>query len=155
MTARRSGRGAALPNDQRWEAMTPVLERKLPVIVEADEIQQIEAAVAFAAQEKVRLILLGGYDAPRCAELLKRYDVAVIVSDVHRLPLRRGDAYDDPFTLPERLRQAGIRFCVANGGGAWNERNLPYNAATAVAFGLPADEGLRAVTLYPAQILGV
>ena len=156
-TARRSGRRLAPKhqNDQRWEAMIPVLEGKLPVIVEADEIQQIQAAIGFAAEEKVRLILLGGYDAPRCAALLKRYDVPVIVSDIHRLPLRRGDAYDDPFTLPERLRQEGIRFCIANGGGAWNERNLPYAAATAVAYGLPADEGLKAVTLYPAQILGV
>ena len=156
-TARRSGTSLAPkhPNDQRWEAMIPVLDGKLPVIVEADEIQQIEAAVGFAAQEKVRLILYGGYDAPKCAELLKRYDVPVIVSDTHRLPLRRGDPYDDPFTLPERLRQAGIRFCIANGAGAWNERNLPYGAATAVAYGLPADEGLKAVTLYPAQILGV
>jgi len=143
------------PNDQRWEAMIPVLEGKLPVIVHADEIHQIEAAVAFAAEQKFRMILFGGYDAPRCADLLLRYHIPVIVSEVHRLPLRRADAYDDPFTVPERLREAGIEFCLANGERTWNERNLPYQAGMAVAYGLPADEALRAVTLYPARILGI
>jgi imidazolonepropionase-like amidohydrolase len=143
------------PNDQRWEAMIPVLERKVPVVIEADELQQIEAAVAFAAEQKIRMILYGGYDAPRCAGLLKRYDVPVIVSETHRMPLRRSDAYDDPFTVPERLREAGIDFCIACGERTWNERNLPYQAATAVAYGLPEEEALKSITLYSARILGV
>ncbi len=155
-TAKRAaGPGAAFhKNDQRWEAMIPVLEGRSPVIVAADEVQQIEAAVAFASEQRIRIILYGGYDAMRCAELLKKLDVPVIVSEVHRLPMRRSDPYDDPFTLPERLHEAGVRFCIAGGGGAWNERNLPYQAATAVAYGLPRDEALKAITLYPAEILG-
>lgn len=143
------------PNDQRWEALIPVLEGKMPVIVHADEIQQIESAVAFAAEQKFRMILYGGYDAPRCADLLQRYHIPVIVSEVHRLPFRRADAYDDPFTVPERLREAGIEYCLANGERTWNERNLPYQAGMAVAYGLPEDEALKAVTLYPARILGI
>ena len=157
MVERRAS-GAGTPpheHDQRWEAMLPVLEGRIPVLVRADEAQQIEAAVAFAAEQKIRIVIYGGYDAPRCAGLLRKLDVPVIVSATHRMPLRGFDAYDDPFTLPERLRAAGIRFCIANGGGSWNERNLPYQAATAVAYGLPRDEALRAVTLSPAEILGV
>jgi imidazolonepropionase-like amidohydrolase len=56
------------------------------------------------------------------------------------------------------LRQAGVRFCISNGGGGFgasNTRNLPYQAGMAAAFGLPRDEALKSVTLYPAQILGV
>lgn len=140
--------------DLRWEAMLPVLEGKLPLVVAADEIQQIQAAVAFARRERVRLILYGGYDAPHGASLLKEHRVPVIVSTVHRLPLRRDDAYDAPYSLPERLRAAGVRFCIASQNTS-NARNLPCEAGMAVAYGLPPDEALKAITLYPAQILGV
>ena len=94
------------PRDARWEAMIPLLSGKLPLIVAADEVQQIQAAVAFADSQQVKLIILGGYDAPHCAELLKKHDVPVIVSAVFRLPRRRGDDYDAAYTLPERLRFA-------------------------------------------------
>lgn len=141
--------------DARWEAMLPVLEGALPVIVRADEWQQIESAVAFAARQKIKLILLGGYDAPRCAELLKQHNVPVIVAGVHRLPQRPGDPYDAPFTVPHRLHQAGIKFCISSSGEAQAVRNLPYHAATAAGYGLAADEALRAVTASAADILGV
>ncbi|MCP3691316.1 MAG: amidohydrolase family protein, partial [Planctomycetaceae bacterium] len=67
------------------------------------------------------------------------------------------DFYDDAYTLPERLRQQGIKFCISSFGrfGAANVRNLPYHAAVAAAFGLPEDEALKAITLSPAEILGV
>ncbi|HEX6985224.1 MAG TPA: amidohydrolase family protein, partial [Planctomycetaceae bacterium] len=67
------------------------------------------------------------------------------------------DAYDRAFTIPKELRKAGVRFCIsgANRFGSSNARNLPYHAATASAFGLPPEEALKAITLYPAQIVGV
>jgi imidazolonepropionase-like amidohydrolase len=152
----RDADGDLTPFDVRWEAMQPMLAGKQPLMVEADELAEIQTAVAFAAEHKLRLILFGGYDAPRCAALLKAHDVPVIVSTVHRLPLRRGDAYDAPYTLPNRLREAGVRYCIAgDSGSSTNLRNLPYHAATAAAYGLPADEALKAITIYPAQILGV
>ncbi len=141
--------------DVRWEAMIPVLEGKLPVIVEAEEIQQIQAAVAFFQKEKCKLILFGGYDAPLCADLLKKYDVPVIVAAVLRLPMRPHDAHDAAFTVPRRLHEAGVKFCIAGVGRMGNVRNLPYHAAMAAAHGLPRDEALKALTIYPAQILGV
>ena len=145
------------PVDTRWEAMLPVFDRKLPLIVTADSLQQIQSAVAFSVEQNVRLIIHGGYDAPDCADLLKKHEVPVIVSGTYRLPQRESDSYDSSFTVPDRLRQAGVRFCISSTGkfGASGVRNLPYHAAMAAAFGLPLDEALRAITLYPAQILGV
>jgi imidazolonepropionase-like amidohydrolase len=84
--------------------------------------------------------------------------VAVVIGGVHELPLRRDEDVDARFRLPALLAQAGVAFCIARDGGIFaapNERNLPYEAATAAAFGLSRDEALRAITLYPAQILGV
>ncbi|MGH7724500.1 MAG: amidohydrolase family protein [Candidatus Eiseniibacteriota bacterium] len=154
--AKRGAGGKTLHgNDQRWEAMIPVLERRLPLLVSANEVHQIEAAVAFAAAESLKLVIHGGYDAPFVARLLVEHDVPVIVSSIYRLPARRAAAYDDPYTLPERLRKAGVRFAIGAGANGWNDRNLPYHAATAAAYGLPAEDALRAITLSPAEILGV
>jgi len=149
--------GMKQPEDLRLEAMGPVLARQTPIFVLADEIRQIQSAAAFAEREKVRMVIVGGYDAPLCVELLKKNDVAVVISRVGRLPMRRGDGYDDAFTLPERLRQAGVRFCIAGADRfqASSVGNLPYGAGMAAAHGLPREEALRAITLSVAEILGV
>ena len=145
------------PHDARWESLQDVLAGKLPVIAHADDVRQITAAVAFADDEKLKLIIAGGYDAPKCAALLKKHDIPVIVGGTYRLPRRRADGYDVAYALPAELHAAGIRYCISSSGrfGASNVRNLPYHAAAAVGFGLPDDEALKAITLYPAQILGV
>lgn len=141
--------------DLRWESMAPVLDRSVPLLMNAEEIEQIEAAIAWAEQENVRLVLLGGYDSWRVANLLREKDIPVIINPIHRTPWRRWEAYDEAFTLPKKLLDAGVRFCIAGDGGAWNERNVPYHAATAASYGLPREEALKAVTIYPAQILGI
>lgn len=145
------------PRDARWEAMLPVIEGKLPIIAQADDCQQIQAAVGLALRYRLRLIVAGGYDALLCADLLKQHQIPVIVTSVYRLPAARHDPYDGAYTLPARLREAGIAYCIAGEGrfNAANARNLPYHAATAAAFGLPPDEALKAITLFPAQILGI
>jgi imidazolonepropionase-like amidohydrolase len=147
----------AFPRDARWESLQDILNGKLPVIATADDIRQINAAVAFCQKEKLKLIIAGGYDAPQCAALLKKHDIPVIVGGTYRLPRRRGDGYDTAYAVPAELHKAGIRFCISarNRFGANMVRDLPYHAAAAVGFGLPADEALKAITLYPAQILGV
>ncbi len=143
--------------DARWQSLLPVLAGDVPIIAHANSSSQIQSAVAFAAARSLKLIIYGGYDAPYCARLLKEHDVPVIIGSVYRLPRRRADAFDDAYTLPARLHKAGVPFCIAGVDrfGATNLRNLPYHAATAVAYGLPEDEAIKSLTLYPARILGV
>lgn len=143
--------------DLRLQAMESLLNGSMPAVVSANQLDQIQSAVAFAVEQKIRIIIFGGYDAPLCADLLKQYDVPVIVDSIHRDPQREHEDYDAAFTVPERLRRAGVRFCISGSSRAetWNTRNLPYHAATAVAYGLPYDEAMRSVTQYPAEILGI
>jgi imidazolonepropionase-like amidohydrolase len=145
------------PVDLRLEAMVKVVTRKIPILAAADALPQIESAVAFAVKENLRLIILGGYDAGECTELLKRHDIPVVITSIHRVPQNRSDAYDASYTLPARLQAAGIRFCISSSGRSetWNSRNLPYHAATAAVFGLEQDQALRSITLSPAEIFGV
>jgi len=145
-------------SDLRWEALMPVFDGKLPLFVHAESLAQMEAALAWAKEAKLKIVLVGGTDASRIAPQLKETDTPVVISRATTLPSRRDDPYDSSFANAARLHEAGVRFCIATKGReseATNERNLPYEAAMASAFGLPRDEALKSVTLYPAQLLGV
>ncbi|MDX1925410.1 MAG: amidohydrolase family protein [Pirellulaceae bacterium] len=146
-----------LPLDLRLESMARVLDGSLLMVADATSITQIESAVAFAKQRNLKLVIHGGYEAEHCAELLKKADVPVIVSGVYRTPSGRDNPYDEAYTLPKRLKDAGIKFCICSGGrfGASGVRNLPYHAATASAYGLSQEDALKSITLNAAQILGV
>jgi imidazolonepropionase-like amidohydrolase len=153
---RASGDGGSTHKaDLRWEAMIPVLEGKVPVVVWAEEIQQIQSAVSWAEAEGVRLIIGGGHDSWRVTGLLREKRIPVIVGGTHRLPYRRFEGFDTPFALPAKLAAAGVQFAIMNPDDTAHERSLPYEAATAAAYGLPKDEALKAITLYPAQIFGI
>lgn len=143
------------PIDLRYEGMRAAMTGQAPVFVRASTAGQIESAIAWAVRYKVRLVIVGGQQADQTIPLLVKHDIPVIVGGVHRLPMRRQDAYDQPFALPAALHAAGVRFAIASSEEPAHERNLSYHAATAAAYGLPKSEALRAVTLYPAQILGV
>jgi imidazolonepropionase-like amidohydrolase len=150
--------------DLRWEAMRPLFDARpaegVPdmrarVFVLANDADQINAAVAFCAERGLRCVIVGGRDAALAAALLKQHDVPVIVDGVHRLPKRTDTGYDAQFRLPATLRSLGIRFCIASGEEPANERNLPHVAGSAAAHGLDPEDAVRAITRWPAEILGV
>ena len=145
------------PIDLRLDAMRPVVEGKMPMMVMANSVKQIQTAIAFAKQYELKMILVGGADAMHWVNLIKEAKVPVVVSSTYRLPTRRDAAYDEAYALPSELQAAGIPFCIAGDGrfGASNVRNLPYHAASAVAFGLTQEQALRSITLSPAEIFGV
>jgi imidazolonepropionase-like amidohydrolase len=148
--------GESLERDPVLEAMLPVLAREMSVIVYADDVRQIKNAIEFFEQQKLRMILAGSGDVWRVADTLAAREIPVILTGVLALPSRDDEPYDTAYTTAAKLHEAGVKFCFAGSSrSAANARNLPYHAAMASAFGLPRSEALRALTLYPAQILGV
>lgn len=143
--------------DLRWEALMPVFDGKLPLFVHASSLAQIQAALAWAKEMQLKIVLVDGDDAWRIAPQLKEADVPVILGPATSLPIRRDDDYDSAWSSAAKLQQAGVRFCIAsNGRGAeTNERNVGCEAGLAAGYGLPREEALKAVTIYAAQILGV
>lgn len=159
--------------DLRWEAMRPlfrgvaaeeasvsggpgVRDAAMPLFVHASDLDQINAAVSFCVARGLRCVIVGGREADRCAGLLKDHGVPVILSGgTFQLPSRGDAAYDEAYTLPRRLHEAGVTFTIAGGDDTAHERNLPYVVAMAVAHGLPHEAGVRAITLDAATILGV
>lgn len=140
--------------DIRYEAMRRVFDGTMPVIINAGSQRQIEAALDFATEFSIKVIIAGGYDAPLVADRLVKMHVPVIVQRVHSLPQRDDSGYDEAFTIAARLHAAGVKFCLSD-GGSWQQRNLPFQAGTAIAYGLEPDAALASITLAPAQIFGI
>jgi imidazolonepropionase-like amidohydrolase len=158
--ARRSPASGARPAPTlpRLEAMLAVLDGIVPVVIHASEIRQIRNALEWAEQQNVRIVLAGSGDLWRAADELARRRVDVILTSVLALPRRADEPYDVRFTEAAALHAAGVRFCIAGSGNTFaaaNARNLPHHAAMAAAFGLPPEEAIRAITRYPAEILGL
>ncbi|MFC1852145.1 amidohydrolase family protein [candidate division CSSED10-310 bacterium] len=141
--------------DPRWLAMKPVFDKKIPLIIHAKTVKQIKASLQFTQERNLDFVLAGGADAWRMTSALKSRDISVILEGILGMPHRDWEPYDVTYTNATRLFKAGIRFCISNGGGASNNRNLPYHAAKAVAFGLPKEEAVRSITLSAAEILQV
>jgi len=169
--ARRAEDAAGVPRhdrDVRWEAMRPALDGEVPVFVHASAENEIRAALDFLEEQEIaKAVIVGGADAEAVAAELKRRGIPVVIASTLRNPVRSSDPYDRAYTLPARLKAAGVRFCIADGGPsspgdppseimqAMSARNLPYHAAMAAAFGLSPDDALRAITRDAASILGV
>jgi imidazolonepropionase-like amidohydrolase len=139
-----------------WEAMLPVVSGEVPITVHADDARQIRAAVKWAETNRFKIILAEARDAWKVAGLLASNNVPVIYNHIFTQPPRDSENYDVQFAAPAVLQKAGVKVAMSlSSYRASLVKNLPYEAAQAAAFGLPTDEALKTITLYPAQIAGV
>jgi imidazolonepropionase-like amidohydrolase len=140
--------------DLKLEALIPVVRGQMPVVINANLERDIKSAIAFIVEMKLKGIISGGVEAYRVADQLKARNIPVIVGPVLRVPVREDDPYDAAFANAGLLSKAGVKIAFQTNDSAYS-RNLPYHAGMAAAFGLPKDEALKAVTIYPAEIFGV
>jgi len=141
--------------DLRLEAMVPYVRGEKPIFFTVERERDIRSLVKFVTEMKVKGIIVGGQEAWRVADDLKKNNIAVIYTNIYNLPVREDDAYDSLYEAPSKMQQAGIRFCISTGDQGAEVRDLPYHAGLAGAYGLSPEDALKSVTLYPAQILGV
>jgi len=152
-TARQANPGELKP-DLRFDAMLPVLEGKQALLIPAATEREIRDAIAFAEQEKVKIILAGVRRPGAALEDLAKKKVPVILGSPFTPAQEEDDAFDATFRTAADLHRAGVKFAFASFGAQF-ARNLPYQAGHSVAFGLPYEAALRAVTLNAAEIYGV
>jgi imidazolonepropionase-like amidohydrolase len=120
----------------------------------ANQARDIRAAIEFADEFKLKMILAGAQDVARVIPELKSRNIPVLLGPILALPQREDDPYDVLFTNAKTLYDNGIRFAIQT-TEAHNTRNLPYHAGSCAAFGLPKDVALKAITIFPAEIFGV
>jgi imidazolonepropionase-like amidohydrolase len=148
------GGPADYQRDLKLEAMAPVIRGQLPVLVFADRARDIRNAIEFCDKQKLKMILAGGAEAYKVKDLLRSKSIPVILRPTLSLPIDEDDAYDRLLSQPAELAAAGVKFALGSFDNSF-ARRLGQQAANAVAYGLPYDEALKAVTIYPAEIFGV
>jgi imidazolonepropionase-like amidohydrolase len=140
--------------DVKLDALAPVVRGQLPLLVFANRARDIRNAIEFCDKQKLKMILAGGEEAYKVKDLLRSKNISVILRPMLSLPDEEDDPYDRLLTQPAELSQSGVKFAMGSFDNSF-ARRLGQNAANAVAHGLPYEEALKAVTLYPAQILGL
>jgi len=141
------------------EALVPVLDGRVPLVLDADRASDIESALKLARDYNIKLILTGGAEAWMVADKLAAARVPVMTGAMNNIP----ESFSSLGTRQENaglLRRAGVTvIIIGNAGGgdedAFNVRNVRFEAGNAVAYGMSRDDALRAITLTPAEVFGV
>jgi imidazolonepropionase-like amidohydrolase len=147
--------GEQTRTDSRYIAMIPAINGEIPVVVSADGAAQINDAITWAQEEGLRLVIRGGRDAIHVADRLVAEDIPLIITSTMAAPSRQYEGYDGAYSMPARLHEAGVRFAISGGSGTLYTNRLPWEAGVAVAFGLPEEEALKAVTINAAEFMGI
>ncbi|MBB6144226.1 imidazolonepropionase-like amidohydrolase [Silvibacterium bohemicum] len=145
--------------DLKSEALLPYLRGEKPVVLAAYEGYEIEVDMQIAQEFHLKVILNHVTHSQEILDKIAAYKVPVIVGPIYDFPAAN-ERYDSVFTLPAELSKRGVKIAFSSAGGSSGnpggfERNLPYAAGYAVAYGLPYDEALKAITLNPAEMWGV
>ncbi len=141
--------------DLKLEVLADILDRKIPALITANKATEITTALRLQKEFGFRMILDGAAEAYLVLEELKAARVPVIL---HPTMVRTyGDTRNASFETAAKLKQAGIKFAFQSGyeGYVPKTRVVLYEAALAVANGLPFEDGLRAITINAADILGI
>lgn len=151
-------REVPLEYDLRLEAMRGLFDGSKRLYVHADFIKEIREISLFKNDFSLeKLSIVGGYDSWMVTDLLKEADISVLVRRVNSLPRFAEDPIDAAYSLAAKLAEAELPFCFEMEGEmeTMQQRNLPFNAGTAISYGLSKDKALQAMTIDAAKILGI
>lgn len=135
------------------EALVPVVEGRLPLLLGVNRAADIETALDLATEYKVKLMILGGAEAWEVAPRLASAKVPVLTTAMNNIPggFEQLGARQENAAL---LRKAGVAVVIIDSTSSFYVRNIRQSAGNAVAYGLSWDEALRAVTMTPAEVFG-
>ncbi len=138
----------------KLEAFRDVFSGKKKIFIHTDGAKEIISAVQFMKRYGITPVIVGGDESFLITKFLRENKIAVILIRTHNLPSLPEDDVDLPYKLPKILYDSGVLYCIAD-VGAWQQRNLPFQAGTAVAFGLTPEQALMAITKNTSEILGI
>jgi imidazolonepropionase-like amidohydrolase len=140
----------------KLEAMKGIFDGSKQLFIHENEAKSMIESVQMAKTSGVQhIVISGGREAAMIAAFIKDNDISVILGGVHNMPRREEEAVDLPYETPAILHKAGIKFCLAYGSSTMSERNLPFLAGTAAAYGMDKEEALKLITSNTAEILGL
>ncbi|HOW84431.1 MAG TPA: amidohydrolase family protein [Candidatus Aminicenantes bacterium] len=145
----------ALPEfNETFEAILPLLKGRMPAMIAVHGERDIRAAIAFVRDENIKAVFYGAEQGFKAAGEIAKAGIPVILGSLYDLPPVWEDGYDALYRNPGILAAAGVKIAFSSSSASL-AKDLPYHAAKAAAFGLDRAEALRAVTINPAEILGI
>ena len=139
----------------KYEAVKGLFTKKQKLFIHCNIVKEMLLAVDFVKEFGFDVVLVGAADSWQIADLLKQNNIAVVLDQLHALPVMVDDDVDQPFKTPALLQKAGVLFALNDDDENTRSRNLAFNAGTAAANGLSKEEALSAITLNAAKILGI
>jgi len=139
------------------QALLPVVRGQQALMIEANAQKDIEAALKWVKDKKVKKVILTGVsEGWRVAGEIAKANIPVITGPVIAIPNRDYDRYDQAYANAGQLKKAGVKVAIrSQEDGNGNYRNLPYHAGFAVAYGMDKEDALKAITIVPAELFGV
>lgn len=145
---------SSLDYNPEMEAMLPAYRGEIPVLLEVNQASAIESAIKWVQKRKINAIFTGVAEGWRVADQLAAAKIPVITGPMLSMPTRASDRYDTPYANPGKMHKAGVKVAIRS-NDTENVRNLPFNAGFAAAYGMGKEAALKAVTIVPAEIMGV
>jgi imidazolonepropionase-like amidohydrolase len=142
-------------NNLKFEATRGLFNGQQKLFVRADEVKQILIAIDIAKTYGFKVVIVGGTESFQIAPILAANNIPVILGAQHALPNTEDDDVDQPYKLPAQLTKAGVLVSLSDMSENTKQRNLSFNAGTAVTYGLTKEEALSTITLNSAKILGI
>jgi imidazolonepropionase-like amidohydrolase len=139
----------------KFASVKGLFDKSQKLYIHANTVKQMLVALDFVKEFGFDVVIVGGTDSWRIADLLKQNNVSVILSAPHELPAQTDDDVDQPYKTPAMLQKAGVTFAITDNDGSTRGRNLMFNAGTAVTYGLTKEQALQSITLNAAKVLGV
>lgn len=145
--------GAPPKRDLKLEALLPYLHGKKPIVLAAEQPNDLQTALDLANDFHLKVILNHVTHSASLLDKIAATGLPVIVGPIYEQP-KESERYDAVYSIPAQLAKRGVKIAFAS-YDSHQARNLPYAAGYAVGFGLPAEEALKALTINPAQMWGV
>ena len=136
------------------EALIPVVEGSVPLLIRVSRAADIRQALALARAENVHIILEDAQEAWMVADEIAAAKVPVLLDPQDDLP-RSFELLGSRLDNAARLQRAGVTIAIKGSRNFNSLRPIRLNAGVAVAYGLSREEALRAITLNPARIWGI
>ncbi len=155
--AKSYGNLSAREPNLKLAALQGVLDGSQQLFIHVNKRDEIIESIQWAVQMGIKkYVLVGARDAYYAIDFIKKNNVPVLLTDVHRIPSRPEEDVDLSYKLPGMLHKEGVLVGLTYSNGMpSNARNLPFYAGTAAAHGLEKEEALKFVTSNTAKILGI
>ena len=141
-----------------FESTKGLFDGTQTLFIHATNELQIVDAINLAAESGIKkMVIVGGFEAYKVADMLKKYNVGVLLQRVHEMPENDDDDVNLPYKMAKMLVDKGIVVGLENSGSMerMNTRNLPFLAGTCAAYGLDREQALQLITSNTAKLLNI